>query len=60
MATITPHSPLSKHFFSPAEEARMQQEDSYTWRTVTSVLVAIVLMGFLGMTLTVLVTLLAR
>jgi hypothetical protein len=48
----------SKHYFSAAEEARMQQEDSFTWRTVMTILIAIVLMGFLGMSLTVLITLL--
>lgn len=61
MATISSASQrsLAKPYFTAAEEMRMQQEDSFTWRTVMSLLLAIVLMGFLGMTLTVLVTLLA-
>ncbi|MBX9789332.1 MAG: hypothetical protein K2Y37_10490 [Pirellulales bacterium] len=61
MATISSavHRTLSKPYFTAAEETRMRKEDSFTWFTVMSLLLAIVLMGFLGMTLTVLVTLLA-
>ncbi len=43
----------AKPYFSPGEEQRMREEDAYTWTTVTTVLVSIVMLGFLGMTLTV-------
>ena len=43
----------AKPYFSPSEEQRMREEDAYTWTTVTTVLVSIVMLGFLGMTLTV-------
>lgn len=43
----------AKPYFSPSEEQRMRDEDAYTWTTVTMVLVSIVMLGFLGMSLTV-------
>jgi hypothetical protein len=61
MATADPFSKRHDHhvhYFSSEVELRMRREDSFTWTTVTSVLVSIVLLGFVGMSLTVLVTLL--
>jgi hypothetical protein len=45
MATASPFSKRQNshtHYFSQEDELRMQQEDSFTWTTVTSVLDSIV------------------
>jgi len=50
------HAVLFRHF-SPTQRQWMQEEDLYSGRTVSLVLVSIVTMGLIGMVLTVLATL---